>query len=122
MSGKRKLKQQREVVAVGDCFVAAWRAAVSFPGCRIVHGLPIGTGTFNRGKRYWHAWLETKIGNEDVCISIQHNVAKVVPRHVYYDAGQIETTFVFTFEEAALEMVTRGHYGPWVDDFERMGL
>jgi hypothetical protein len=46
-----------EGVTEGDCFMVAFHTAERLHG-RVVHGLPLGKGSLNLGKRYWHAWVE----------------------------------------------------------------
>ena len=49
-----------EVEYEGDCFPVASNVALRTQGTdvRVVHGLPVGQGLVNKGKRYWHAWVE----------------------------------------------------------------
>lgn len=109
--------------AGGDCFQVAVRIAeqaapISNP--TIVHGLPIGRGPLNAGKRYWHAWVEVEDSTGITVIDRPRGETIMLPQGMYYNMGRIEQTWRFTLAEARAEMVERGHWGPWVDDYEKV--
>lgn len=134
----------------GNCFPVAYHLAVIDPGMldvnedeiTVVHGLPIGRGLTNEGKRFWHAWVEVKrtiwIPEETIqaypefallnpivletVIDRSSGKNLSIPRSAYYSMGQLSDEFVwrFTPEEAAAEMESIGHYGPWVEGWQEM--
>jgi hypothetical protein len=113
----------------GDCFQAAVTAAETLwsegAEALVAHGMPIGRGEKNRGARYWHAWVETKVpGRGWYVIDVSNGNQVGVKRTDFYRLGQIEPEKVhrFTEVEARNEMLNRGHFGPWVDNYEAMAL
>lgn len=101
-----------------NCFEAAVDCVddLNEPTAVIVHGLPIGRGVDNLGKRYWHAWVELN----GKCYDFSHGNRAIVPAELYYSLGKIDPnlTLRFTVSEAVAEMEARKHYGPWVDNFD----
>ena len=111
---------------------------------RVVHGTPVGTGPVNGGKRYWHAWVEvtrrslipedvrrahpelltllSEAGELETVVVIDRSNGRdlVLPRAAYYAIGGLsdERVWRFTVLEARREQRDRGHFGPWVDDWE----
>lgn len=136
----------------GNCFPVAYHLAILDPGMldvnedeiTVVHGLPIGRGDQNGGKRFWHAWVEVcrTIWIPDETIEAYPEFAHLnptvldtvidrssgknlsIPKSAYYAMGELDDDFVwrFTPEEAIEERERRGHVGPWVDGWEEMGL
>lgn len=118
---------------IGDCFPMALHVARELRAedpdaeVRVVHGLPIGQGAENKGKRYWHAWVEVTMvvelfGQEIEIVSVidRSNGLKIdMPRVMYFKLGDIDRTWAWTVDEAILELAEREHYGPWVDDWEK---
>lgn len=110
----------------------------------VVHGLPVGRGPQNEGKRYWHGWVEVTrrihvpdevraahpellrlfddTGELETSTVVDRSSGQdlALPRELYYAMGGLSTEQVwrFTPDEARHELVTRGHYGPWIDDWE----
>ncbi|HEU5395170.1 MAG TPA: hypothetical protein VFV36_10275, partial [Candidatus Methylomirabilis sp.] len=73
-----------------------------------------------------HAWVEYP-GPGGVTWVSDPSQDLTCPRSVYYflaDIGAVEGNRVwrYTPEEARGEMLRTGHYGPWVDGWEEMGL
>lgn len=140
--------------AVGNCFeVAAQLVAYDAhlrlklgdrDEARVVHGLPVGRGSHNEGKRYWHAWVEVtrraripedvrrahpellllldEAGELETVVVIDksNGLDLALPRVAYYAIGGLGEDQVWRFPviQARLELKRRGHYGPWVDDWE----
>lgn len=106
----------------GDCFEAAITVAQehrSFTTTRVVHGLPLGTGPLNRGKRYWHAWVE--VGGTVVDYSNGHEI--VMAREEYYRLGQLDETRVYRYTlDEALAHVLDGDrtWGPWLPNWKEL--
>lgn len=113
----------------GDCFEVALKLAMEDPGLTVVHGLPLGTGPENDGKRFWHAWCE----QTEVLEFPNHPETRLtfvidqsngrdfcVPRALYYKIGHIEQTWRYTLDEAAAQALRHEHYGPWNDGWEEM--
>lgn len=114
----------------GDCFQAAFGLQRDDDTLILCHGLAIGTGTENGGRRFWHAWAE-RTQTFDVpgyphpvevvtCLDYANGRSIQLPAQMYYRIGQIEPglTYRYTRHEAAVEAVRTLHYGPWVADPE----
>lgn len=123
------------MTARGDCFekaveVVAELLALQAEEVHIVHGLPIGQGEENRGKRYWHAWVEAKVrdrsngGKPTWVVADWSNgqARRFIARTNYYWLGQIPQHLVFryTVEQAAEHMAETGNYGPWVPNADEL--
>lgn len=137
----------------GDCFLVAAHLGVGFEplglevndddDVRVVHGLPVGRGDLNGGRRFWHGWVEVTLrtpltedmkamgfgqhfpGNElvtELVIDRSQGQNHVLPRAMYYNMGQLDEDHVwrFTVEEAREQMIQREHYGPWVEGWEEL--
>lgn len=111
-------------MTVGDCFQVAIKVCESLPGSKIVHGLPVGRGPLNEGKRYWHAWVEQTVHGVALVVDKANGLDLELPASLYYRMAQLDEEHVhrFDIDEAYVEMLRREHYGPWVDDYEGMGL
>jgi hypothetical protein len=110
----------------GDCYEAAGRymqnatIAGEADNLTLVHGVVSGQGPLE-GRRIDHAWIEVEERAPGFPISIWLVVDRsmgrnlVLPREVYYRAGQIELDECrrYTPEEAMIEMVRSQHWGPW---------
>lgn len=126
---------------VGDCFVVA--AHLLFDDdddglylddtqeAYIVHGTPILRGSSpDAGKRYWHGWIEVftyvEFGDDLVAvvsvIDRSNGLNVRTPQQLYYNMGQLDEKHVWRFnrEQARDKMLKLGHYGPWVDDYEKI--
>lgn len=125
--------------AVGDCYSTAVRVAAALEddgkrNVRVVHGTVLYQGDDPRvpeGSHITHAWVEydevvTVPDNappelrrawHDTAIPIvvdRSNGNNVeVPRQVYYGIGQVENPAKYTVEQAHIQMLSSGHYGPW---------
>jgi hypothetical protein len=143
--------------AEGDCFIRAAQIGLGFEpdvhldeivlenddDVKIVHGLPIGRGESNAGRRYWHAWVEvtmrTPIPEVPELEQLREAFGRVItstfvldrsqgqdtflPQAVYYSVGQLDEDHVWRFSiDEAREMMARDyqHYGPWVEGWESM--
>jgi hypothetical protein len=122
----------------GDCFEVALmlgsslhREAPSYVTVYIVHGRPLGQGPENRGKRYWHGWIELDVLHEPSgtimtqVIDYSNGHEFKMPKEMYYAIGKItpELAWRFTVEEGlkhALEL--EKHFGPWVEGWENYAL
>lgn len=129
------------ITKLGDCFQVAVQVATERATAKdhawIVHGLPIGTGPANRGKRFWHAWVEIDLTVEippemlegatgsrsittTICLDRSNGHDTQLPKEVYYKVGQLEEQWVwrFTLAEAVERMNLLDHYGPWVYGYQ----
>lgn len=140
----------------GDCFPTAAHIGLGYPlagknldvdlgefdEVKIVHGLPVGRGTLNGGRRFWHAWVEVTLrtpvpdapefepfrevyGDEFVSVMVldySQSLEISFPQQVYYNIGQLDERHVwrYTPEEARELMLEQDSYGPWVDGWETM--
>lgn len=115
-------RRARKATPTGDCFRVACRAALALPGraeARICHGLPIGQGPANSGRRFWHAWVEYEADDGTAMALDPSRPGQEpiqIPRDAYYAIGQIDPAAVFRFSsaDARVQMRVRGHWGPWV--------
>lgn len=107
----------------GDCFEVAAQLILGGTlgeDAVLVHGLPVGLGEENLGRRYWHAWLE--YGDPPRVVDRSGGRNLDVPAEWYYGLGQIGSTWRYTRQEAVEEMNRAEHYGPWVPGWEELGL
>jgi hypothetical protein len=113
---------ERITVAGGNCFLTAIKVCRDHPRSKIVHGLPIGRGPLNRGKRYWHAWVEVEREGTTWVLDLANDRNIVVERDQYYAAGVLDEEHVwrFTEQKARQRMDSLGHYGPWVQNWRDM--
>lgn len=75
-----------------------------------VHGLPTGQGgEAAKVGKYPHAWLEL-VGADLVYDTV---AAVMVPKGLYYQAGEIEYALQYTVEEVRQQMLEHETYGPW---------
>lgn len=109
---------------MADCFESATKLLLSrqLPGAALVHGLPIGTGPLNRGKRYWHAWVERPLDGVNMVFDFSDGKRLGLPADEFYTGGKIELTWKYTLSQAKMMMERYGTYGPWVDGWEKMGM
>jgi hypothetical protein len=115
----------------GDCFTVAIgivvgdpydQAAVPpiLPHAKIVHGLPIGHGPENMGKRYWHAWVEAVREGVPSVIDFSNGKQTIMPRDRYYALGTIEQVFRYNRHQALAMIRKHDHCGPWVANWRDM--
>lgn len=118
----------------GDCFEVAGKAIVAnrLDGkpdddtLKLVHGLVLCTlegGTAKVGERHWHAWIEQELRHPDwpedavavICVDRSNGHDVQLPQSFYYATGHIDPEQVhrYTAQEAAVQMIETGHYGPW---------
>ena len=111
----------------GDCFQVAFRLQAEDDSLTLVHGLAIGSGPENQGKRFWHAWVERTVRVE--CPGWPHPVDVVtvidrangndveLPQAFYYHVGRIDPalTYRYTRDVAARIALRTRHFGPWAD-------
>ena len=94
----------------GNCFISAYRLAVHVNGL-LVHGVPVGRGPLNRGKRYAHAWVE----KDGLVLDYANDRFIRLPVTVYYRKGHMTEDHVrrYTDRQAMETSEAHGHYGPW---------
>lgn len=111
-------------IPVGDCFEVSVKLMEEVTGLTLVHGLPIGRGPANRGKRYWHAWCEMTAGDgvTRVCLDFSSGKRVALERSLYYSAGQIEQTWEYRLSKMRSMLDRHQHYGPWVEGWKEMAL
>lgn len=137
----------------GDCFIRAAQIGLGYEpdvhldeiaaendDIKIVHGLPVGRGESNRGRRFWHAWLEVTLRTEipdspefeamrelhgDTLVTAfvldrSQGQDTWLPQGLYYNVGQLDEEHVWRFsvDEAREMMREYEHYGPWVEGWE----
>lgn len=123
MSGQVKIRP-----GYGDCFPAAIVAATvveeeGATNVRVCHGLPIGTGPENLGRRFWHAWVEFTTDRGPTVLDASNGRRIVAKRAAWYRLGQIDPEQVWRYTTAEAEAMSAewGTYGPWVEGYEEMG-
>lgn len=125
--------------AVGDCYPTAIHVARSLEAAgkrnvRVVHGTVRYQGSDPRvpdGAHITHAWVEydevvnvpddappelrRAWDNRPFPVVVDRSNGNNVetPRQVYYGIGEVENPTRYTVEEAQLNMLRSGHYGPW---------
>jgi hypothetical protein len=125
------------VKANGDCFEVAGRLMQSRfrddPTARLCHGIALGSGPENNGRRFWHAWVEhtwsaadlvrgmgLKVRGEQatfvMCVDQSNGNDGWLPAALYYRVGAIKPEEVWRYDwhDAAVKMVSTEHWGPWV--------
>lgn len=106
---------------LGDCFEVAAHLATGFgpyaddPTARLCHGIPLGTGGAAEGVRFWHAWVEYDLDGIRMAVDRSNGNDAALPAAVYRAIGNIDQVWEYTAHDGAVEMLTHGHYGPWVD-------
>jgi hypothetical protein len=112
--------------ADGDCFVISAnlltcrdfepKAAMleGFEALVLAHGVVTGQGPV-AGIRYSHAWLEGEVNGLTMAIDFSNGRQVVIPREIYYQAGNIEPREIcrYTEPQARRMLVEHLHYGPW---------
>lgn len=112
----------------GDCFQKVIEVALDLEDLEerplVVHGLPIGKGPANFGRRYWHAWVETEREGKWIVIDDSNDRSIRMDRERYYAIGHLTEQYIFryTVEDALSEMSRLLQYGPWIDNWEDKGL
>lgn len=115
----------------GDCFRAAWTTAETLAAdpalsectIRIVHGLPVGTGDANRGRRFWHAWVEVSDPHGLVRFIDRSNGRDVdAPQGLLYNIGKLDDDVVwrYSLDDARRELLRTQQWGPWVAGWAAM--
>jgi len=98
--------------------------------CVLCHGYPKLTrddGDVPRGTKYGHAWLERQakvtefagtalVGFDVVCIDVFTEM--VVPKHLFYLAGEIDDAEVSRYDRVRAEQLwdETGFAGPWAPE------
>lgn len=123
--------------ANGDCFHKALDVAATMHKTNpdpdhstvyVCHGLPIGAGPTNLGKRYWHAWVEIVGGVQPWVFDFSMGLQTSMRRAEYYRRGKIVYDDVFRYD---IETVARGFAvmyslgmtptsGPWEIGWQEM--
>lgn len=111
-----------------ECYKNAYLFASTNPGWIIAHGICIGTGRFNRGKKIGHAWNEKRelLGTlegiavfQTICHDPYSGVETI--QELFYLAGQISLVKRYTLSEAYEKMRETKNYGPWHETIKRAG-
>lgn len=87
----------------------------------VCHGKPLGTAGDAKGLRFWHAWVEVKVGGEWLAADEMKGQKVSVRRATYYTAGQLPGPHPikrYQLADAERTMHEFGHYGPWVPQEE----
>ena len=63
-----------------------------------------------------HGWVE--LPEQRLVIDFSNGHHAIMPTPIYYEAGEIERTTVYTVREARQMMVEHATYGPWPTDGE----
>jgi hypothetical protein len=73
----------------------------------IVHGIvqSVRHGDFH------HAWIE--LNDSDVLVDPTEGITQ--HRKVYYGMHEAKKVNTYTYKEAAVMMLSHGHYGPWTE-------
>lgn len=109
--------------ANGNCFTEALTTAGQLvreghERVLICHGRPTGRGVENKGKPFWHAWVEVKIHGQWVVFDLTAG-QKTLPRALYYSIGHIgrngQPLYRYTPAEALKWISEHEHAGPWVE-------
>ena len=102
----------------GDCFKVAAELILNsrlinsqrfFGTPKLAHGKAFGRGGNAKGLRYEHAWVE----DDYFAYDYSNGCNAVVPKHRYYELGQITDVVLYTESQARNEVLTHCHYGPW---------
>jgi hypothetical protein len=108
----------------GNCFEAAYVIArcLDLYEPVVAHGLAIGRGPANLGKRFWHGWVEITHPAGRLAVDFSSGRRVAMKRSKYYRVGGIDPEGVYRYgiEEAMVEMLRYEHYGPWVPGWEGM--
>lgn len=86
----------------------------------LVHGIVTGCGSYVKGRRYGHAWLEIlDIGGDDFVLDL--TVDRFLPKSLYYGVGNIDPdeTVSYDGKTANIKMLKHRHYGPWDLDISK---
>lgn len=101
--------------ANGDCYVVAGRmvALDHAPDDAVLcHGTCTGNGPI-AGVEFGHAWVEW----QGMVIERSNGHDAVLPRDIYYEAGECREIVRYTPAEARRMMQMFGHFGPWEGRF-----
>lgn len=91
------------------------------PALGLVHGIAVGNGQgVDVGHRYAHAWVE----DGDLCwdsgLLNGQRIYFPVTRDKFYASRGIVQTTRYSIEQAWLENVRSGHYGPWQPEYRAL--
>jgi hypothetical protein len=118
--------------APGNCFTDSieiltemMRNGAPSEAVRLVHGAPIGSGEANKGKRFWHAWVESIADpKRPVVLSAVRGELRAVERRDFYKFGHLDNSWVirYTPDEVLDRVGTYVHAGPWMADLSALDL
>ena len=89
---------------LGLCYELAYKFVFKHPEAKLIHGSIRGSG---EEKRIKHAWCEVGDKVFDAVLG------KMVPKWLYQEMFNAETTKTFTHEQALINLVKNKNYGPW---------
>ncbi len=93
----------------GDCYVVALRFVLDHgQDFKLCHGSVIGTGPVE-GIPFGHAWVEIN----DMVIDQANGNSMMLPKDIYYQAGNVKDVARYTISEARRMMIQHETYGPW---------
>ena len=107
----------------GNCFDAALIAHVGLPGSILCHGLPLGNGPKNSGRRFWHGWVELERDGTWMVLDIASGNRALMPRDEYYQTGHIDHdkhVWRYPLGSTKVFLEIYRHYGPWPTGWETM--
>lgn len=111
----------------GNCFLTAAALVLDVPQFAlgmVVHGTPVGTGPANKGRRYWHAWVEYHDAGRPMVADFSNGHRTILSRDQFYECGQITGTKVHRYNAAQARrlMAKTGTFGPWVTGWETLTI
>ena len=117
--------------ATGTCFTDSVaivtemiRNGAALDTLRLVHGAPIGSGEHNKGKRFWHAWVEITDPDRPVVLTVVAGELRAVERRDFYKYGHLDNSWVIRHrvEDVIAHLDAFGHAGPWTHDADADAL
>lgn len=98
-------------MAAGMCYQDAWRFLKREGEGTLIHGR-----VFAGYPQRWmdHAWVELPSG-----LIYEPTNEEYMDRKEFYDKFKAEVIDRYTLEEAAIQALRSGNFGPWVMDKER---
>ena len=77
----------------------------------LVHGMVTRPTDQLRHPHAWVEWLE-----KGLVLDFSNGHQHLIPRDLYYRAGQISKVFTYSVSSARFELVDHTHYGPWHEE------